>query len=503
MTVADIFDTTRDVGQQAEGCEELAPQSLSEEQQEQMLYEQIRKAYTFPFPLRPYQVERVEEHASQDLAGFYWEPGAGKTAGSTHWMLIRSLQGAASQWILLMPPILILQWARFLGSIRDADTGQALTVTMYRGTPAKRKKLDLSADFILMSYQVFKNDFDLLSRYFEYRDVGGTCDEATAIKNIESETHKAVKNFFEGRPLALLTGTPLTTPDDAYAYIRLMAPGTYRNRRQFEQLHYEAIDEYENVTEWANLDLLESNMRINSSRVLRREVQKELPDVIYTPIVYDLALEHYALYRRIAEERLVEFADGGEIDAISAQRLRSHLQQVVMNWAEFSGDPSRKPAGLDLVRAVLDELGDRKLVVVANFQRTNRMLLRELQDVGAVAVYGEVSPLDKERAVHRFISDESCRVILLQPNSAGFGVDGLQAVCADALFLEAPSTPPQFNQTVARIDRDGQNSVVNCRIGIAANTVQVRMFKNLLDNDELANRVQGSYMDLKEAIFGR
>lgn len=630
--------------------------NLSEEKP--MPYEQIRKAYSFPFPLRPYQVSRVNDHCVSNLAGLYWEPGcvdsdteyltptgwariadyaggpvaqfnpdngmaefveplqwvkfpcdemwhitaqgvdqmlsdehrvlwydsegsyhvqqvpdflvdaihdghdsvwlaqgvdesgeesgdvldfkapqarrepstdgfkycftvptgflvlrrngcifttgnSGKTAGSTHWALFRSLEGKADQWVVIMPPILLEQWAKWLRSIKDADTGAPLEVTVYKGTPKQRAAANLGADFILMSYGIFKNDFEHLYETLQTRSVGVICDEAQAIKNITTQTHKAVKLFSEGRELTLLTGTPISDPGDAYAYIRLMAPGVYRNQRHFEKLHVGDVDEYGHVTQWINMDVLEANMKINTSRVIRREVQSELPTITYTPITYKLAPAHEKLYKRIAEEKLVEFADGREIDAISAQALRMALQQIVINWGEFADDASLKPAAMELVEEILAELSPHgKLVVVANFIRTNRYLLKTLAPYGAVAIYGEVSPKDKQAALHRFINDASCRVLVIQPQSAGIGVDGLQHVCADMLFLEAPSKAPAFHQTAARLDRDGQVNPVHCRVAIASGTVQVRMFKKLLDNDETINAIQGGYEDLKEAIFG-
>lgn len=630
--------------------------NLSEEKP--MPYEQIRKAYSFPFPLRPYQVSRVNDHCVSNLAGLYWEPGcvdsdteyltpagwariadyaggtvaqfnpdngmaefveplqwvklpcdemwhitaqgvdqmlsdehrvlwydsegnyhvqqateflldpahdghgsiwlaqgvseggeesgaildfkapqatrepstdgfkycftvptgflvlrrngcifttgnSGKTAGSTHWALFRSLEGKADQWVVVMPPILLEQWAKWLRSVKDADTGAPLEVTVYKGTPKQRAAANLGADFILMSYGIFKNDFEHLYETLQTRSVGVICDEAQAIKNITTQTHKAVKLFSEGRELTLLTGTPISDPGDAYAYIRLMAPGVYRNQRHFEKLHVGDVDEYGHVTQWINMDVLEANMKINTSRVIRREVQSELPTITYTPITYKLAPAHEKLYKRIAEEKLVEFADGREIDAISAQALRMALQQIVINWGEFADDASLKPAAMELVEEILDELSPHgKLVVVANFIRTNRYLLKTLAPYGAVAIYGEVSPKDKQAALHRFINDASCRVLVIQPQSAGIGVDGLQHVCADMLFLEAPSKAPAFHQTAARLDRDGQVNPVHCRVAIASGTVQVRMFKKLLDNDETINAIQGGYEDLKDAIFG-
>lgn len=175
----------------------------------------------------------------------------------------------------------------------------------------------------------------------------------------------------------------------------------------------------------------------------------------------------------------------------------------MINWGEFAGDESLVPAAMELVEEILDELAPSgKLVIVANFIRTNRYLHQTLAPYGAVAVYGEISPKDKQRALQTFINDPACRVLIIHPLSAGVGVDGLQAVCSDILFLEAPSKAPTFHQTVARLDRDGQAQPVHCRVAIASGTVQVRMFKSLLDNDEEINAVQGGYEDLKEAIFG-
>jgi SNF2 family DNA or RNA helicase len=466
-------------------------------------YDVVKEAFEFPFELYPFQVKETNILAVNDRAGFWWEPGAGKTAGSTHWALYMSLTQDVNHWVVVMPPILLNQWARWLAKIKSKATGP-LTTTVYAGTPKKRATLNLDVDFVLMSYVVFKNDSAKLTEFFSRRKVGVICDEAHAIKNTGSDNHKYVRDFSAGRPLALLTGTPLTTPADAYAYIKLLAPGIYRNRRQFESLHVGARDDYDRVTVWINLDLLAENMKANASRVLRREVNKELPKVIYSTIFYDLDPAHLKLYNRIAQEKLVEFEDGREINAISAQAAYSATQQVILNWAEFEDDESKRPAALDIIDEIFEEIGPTaKLAVVANFIRSNTYLLGQLKKYGVVAVYGEVTPANKQKAIAKFIDDPSCRCILLQPQSAGFGVDGLQAVCSDMLVLEAPTTAPPFGQVVARLDRDGQTSPVNCRIAAANGTIQVKMFKRLLDNDAQINSVQVGYQDLKEAIYGK
>lgn len=467
-------------------------------------YDKVKERYALPFELRPYQTNSVNNLlCPYQRAGLYDEPGTGKTAAATVFSLYWHLMEGTGPYIVLLPPILIPQWGAWLAAITDLATGKSLSSVAYTGTPAQRKKLDLNQDYILTTYGLLKNDYEYLYDWLSSRPYGVLADEAHVIKNIESQTHKAVKHLAEGRVFAPMTGTPTTTPMDSYAYIKLLAPDIYRNKRHFERLHVGGRDEYDNVSEWINLDLLAENMKVHTSRILRREVRKEVPDVIYTPIKYELDPAHLDLYNRIAEERLVEFEDGSEIDAVSVQALRSALQQVVMNWADYDDVPGRVPKGLELIEETLDELGDRKLVVVANFRRTNAYLLQALSKYKAVAVYGDVSPAEKQRAIRTFIEEKACRVILLQPQSAGFGVDGLQKVCSDMLIVEAPTTAPPFHQVVARLDREGQTEPVHCRIGVASGTVQVRMLKNLFDNDSLTNKVQGGYKDLRDMVYGR
>jgi SNF2 family DNA or RNA helicase len=466
-------------------------------------YEAVREQFDFPFELYPFQIDAVNDLCQYDRAGFYWEPGTGKTAGSTHWALYHYLLEGVTHWVVDLPPILLHQWARWLSSVKRKSDGTAIKALVYEGTPKKRQALNMKADFVLISYGLFKNDFERLSNHFSQFKYGLMCDEAHVVKNIQSQTHKAVRDFADGRHLALLTGTPLTTPMDAYAYMKLLVPGLYRNLRQFENLHVEEKDDYDRVVKWSNLDLLSSNMKLQTSRVLRREVQTQLPPVTFTRINYSLAPAHIKLYQRIAQEKLVEFEDGREINAISQQALYSALQQVVINWAHFEDDESKEPAALELIDEVYEEIGPTaKLAVVANFIRSNAYLVRKLEKYGAVAVYGEVSASGKQKAIQRFIDDPSCRCILLQPASAGFGVDGLQHVCSDMLVLEAPTVAPPFYQVTARLDRDGQPNPVNCRVAIAEGTVQTRMFNNLLNNDATVNSVQGGYKDLREAING-
>ena len=102
-------------------------------------------------------------------------------------------QQGENQTMVLMPPILVRQWKNWIDSLNGP-----ITALMYKGTPAARQKLDLNHDFLLMSIQIFKKDYERLLEWFANRPVTLIVDEAVSIKNPGSANYKAVRDFING-----------------------------------------------------------------------------------------------------------------------------------------------------------------------------------------------------------------------------------------------------------------------------------------------------------------
>lgn len=392
--------------------------------------------------------------------------------------------------------------AGWVGTIFEQDPG--VSVTIYRGTPKERAAISLDADFVLMSTQIFKQDFDHIDKEFRGKPVVLIVDEATSIKNVSSGNHKTVHNFVLNHDCALmlLSGTPINSPHDAYAYIKLVAPGVYRNLGQFEKIHIAERDFFDKVTKWDHLDVMASNMMLNSRRVLKEDVLKDLPAATFTPIFYDMAPKHLKLYRKLAEEQLLLLKDGGKIDATTASAMWNKLQQVILNYAYFAQEGGARSSGYDVLDEVISELGTDKLLLFANYRMTNRSLTEYTAPYNGVAIFGDIPAAQKQKNLRRFIEDPTCRVLIAQPSSGGYGIDGLQDVCSDVLFMESPLTPSLFEQSFSRLYRDGQRKNVHCRIAVAKDTLQVNLHKSLLDKDDLAAQVQGAYDTLRNMIYG-
>ena len=462
----------------------------------------ITKKFTFPFPPRPFQRREIDLRIEDcvDKIGLYWGIGAGKTFGSTLATLVRR-DRIGSQTLLVVPPILILQWKRWLEKI------PGIKVKVYYGTPKQRKDVTFDRDthYFITSMVVFKRDFDRLCSEFHGRPYTLVVDEATAIKNVESDNYRATLQFSVGQGIQLLTGTPLSTPKDAYAYIKLLAPGTYRTLQHFENIHVAEREFIGGIKSWRELDLLHENMKIHSSKVLTAEVVEDLPQAIMVDVPYELERKHKKLYETLAEQQLLVYEDGTLIDASTPQKMYTMIQQIVMNYAHFAREPGARSTGFDVLDETLQELGDTgKLVVFANYKMTitSIMLYLASQGIGAVQINGDVSNAQKFANIDTFIEDPKCRVVVMNPISGGVGVDGLQHVCTCALFLELPLIPWHFTQAVGRLERTGQSAPPVIKIATAQGTVQVTLQQDLLKKDQLVNKVHQSYRELRQAIFG-
>lgn len=107
-----------------------------------------------PSELNEMQKEDIVKLATMGRALGDLPVGYGKTAIAT----CVALMLRPPVTVVLMPPILTPQWVKWLGSIPGAGR-----VVDYTGGPAKRRDLPLrGAQWVVMSYGMFRNDFDRL-----------------------------------------------------------------------------------------------------------------------------------------------------------------------------------------------------------------------------------------------------------------------------------------------------------------------------------------------------
>ena len=459
----------------------------------------VTSQYSFPFPLYEFQQEAVEDLCELPRSALFMDIGCGKTVTSTVLALYKGLTGEIDQIIILMPPILLLQWARWLRSI-------GLNVLVYKGTPVQRRAMDLSTDAVLMSFQIFKRDYAALTSFFEKRRVFVIVDEAAAIRRPQTLTFTAVKDFVNlpNKQLTMLTGTAINKPYHCYGYIALKTPTVYRDWRQFVTVHITGTDQYDEPSSYTNLGLLAENMALNSVRI-RAEDVLELPPVVYVPIEYELEPAHQRAYNKLVEEKLLELEDNKLLDGTTQQRLYHTCQRLILTATE-----TFKPVALQFVEALAEELNifsgsGEKIVVYVNYKDSNEAVFAHVKSVpglNPIQAYGKIGADGNLRNVDRFLSDPSINVLIANPRSIGIGLN-LQGVCRAVQFLELPLTSNDFSQAMGRVYRDGQKKKCIVQMAVAVGTIQTELKKRVVQKEDLVQKLMPTKQTLRLALYGR
>jgi len=96
-----------------------------------------------------------------------------------------------------------------------------------------------------------------------------------------------------------------------------------------------------------------------------------------------------------------------------------------------------------------------KIVIFARHREVIDKLKEKLSAFNPVIFRGGMTPPEKEKAKHFFITDPFCRVFIGNIQAAGTGVDGLQKVSNTAIFAELSWVPGEMEQCVRRLKRMG------------------------------------------------
>jgi SNF2 family DNA or RNA helicase len=106
------------------------------------------------------------------------------------------------------------------------------------------------------------------------------------------------------------------------------------------------------------------------------------------------------------------------------------------------------------------EGGEDKLFVAAHHISVLDLLQTKLLKYGLRRIDGSTSAAAKESRKQEFIDDPSVRVLLVNTQSGGTGLDGVQLVCSHGVAVEPDWVMGTNQQLIDRLDRGGQTDHV-------------------------------------------
>lgn len=486
------------------------------------------KYLTMAFQPRHDQVVGLNRTLVNNRFGLFDDPGCGKTVQMQAKAMHMISEG--NNVLMLMPPVLLGQ---FVESLCETFTGPERYISWHvlQEGPEKRQRIFAEwqrkglPQLLLMSYEMFV----LLTRIPKgtkgrpwvahwlrehYRVV--TCDEGHKLCGHTTLLHSQL-GWHLGDPsesmLDIATGTPMpTTPLNAYGLIDLLNPRAYSTFHQFERLHAtyktirlkepkfygkKKIETMQVLDGFRNQELIRTNLYAFGRRVIKEQVlDLKEPQIIEKPVV--LGNEHMRLYKRLEKERILEYQGQIIAGGITDQRLRQALLRIITNPEAFI------PEGKTIYNAILDTLlttiashnnaqpledgFENKIIVFCNLRATAGWLVQVLDAAGLNPVKLNGDTPNKEAARKKFVEDPTCRVLVANPESAGFGLNFQRQSCTN-IFVEPLAIPGDFKQAMERTYRNGQDRVVQTYIFRASGTIAPEATRSMLERTHEINKV--------------
>lgn len=313
-------------------------------------------------------------------------------------------------------------------------------------------------------------------------------DESHKCKNSSTQQSKFVQGIAMGKEYVLeLTGTPVVNNNiDLIQQLNIMG-------RLNEFGGYSKFMARYCAGERKSSHLKELNWLLRKNcffRRMKKDVLTQLPDKTRSYLVTDIDnMKEYKAAERDVIKYLREYRDADDDKVQRAIRGAIMVKMSILKQISAKGKVS---GAIDIIHNTID--GGQKLIVFCFLKEVVQALKAEFRD--AVTVTGDDNDRQKQWAVDRFQSDESCRLIILNYRSGGTGLTLTAA--SNVLFVEFPYTFADCCQAEDRAHRNGQKNAVNCVYLLGQDTIDEYLYNLIQTKKDIANGVTGTTDDVEE-----
>ncbi|MGX1195814.1 SNF2-related protein [Metabacillus sp. SLBN-84] len=326
-------------------------------------------------------------------------------------------------------------------------------------------------------------------------------DEAQSFKGYGTQGFKALKSIapYTHRWIEL-TGTP--SPNglmDIWSLVYLLDGGQrlghtiteYRNRhfvpgrRTPEGYPYEwlLIDGHEQFIHHAVKDVAISMMKKD---------YLNLPAVTHNPIELEMTKGEREIYNRLKKDKVLPLTDGDAIEAANAAVLSGALLQL-SNGAIYADEEKKEIIELhDHKLRALEEIVDGsngQPILCFYWYRHDRIRLQK-HFPDAEVFTGNPEQLKRW-------NNKEIPLLFAQPASAGHGLN-FQYGCHIMVFFVVPTSLELYQQSIGRLDRNGQTQPVIVHYLKMRGTVEDRIIASLMDKKD----IQQALIDAVKAEVG-
>ena len=406
--------------------------------------------------------------------------GLGKTL-QTITLLSKIYPKEKTPTLIVMPRTLLFNWAHEIEKFNPALTFYTYYANQRDLEEARKHHL------IFTTYATLRNDIQ------SFKEVGFhyvILDESQNIKNINSQTTKAVM-LLDAKHRLALSGTPVENNlTELYSLFRFLNPTMFGSVDDFNK-HYTYPIQQDNDKEVAQE--LRQKIYPFILRRLKKNVLKDLPpkveQVLYVEMgetqkqFYHQRRKHYHDYikQQIGKEG-IENSQFYILQALTELRQLASVPEAKMEQSIVSAKREL------LVTNVLDAiLNGHKQLIFVNFLQAIESISQDLQKANVDFVSMTGATQNRQALVERFQNDKKCRVFLMTLKTGGVG---LNLTAADMVYIYDPwwNTSAE-NQAIDRTYRMGQKKTVFSYKLITKDTIEEKILQLQNQKKELFDSI--------------
>lgn len=322
--------------------------------------------------------------------------------------------------------------------------------------------------FHIINYESLVQELERIKIFLKLYKFALVLDESAIIKNPSS---RITKSIFEIRNLAakkiIITGTPIANkPEDLWSQFYFLDNGktlgndfkNFKNRFHIKLKGEESLKEYEE-------ELSKLGNRINKISIRRTKDVLELPEKIYLNKYVSLAGKQKRMYDNLRKELYLDVEGTNEsiikekVDNYLVKLLR--LTQIASNPSLINKRYNDTPSKFSKLDQLLkDILKEEKAIVWSIFRGNIKSLKKRYESYGALTLFGEMSIVDRDIVVEKFVNDNKYRLLIANPSAAK---EGLTLTSANnAIYLDRSFKMDDYIQSQDRIHRISQKK--KCKI---------------------------------------
>ena len=433
--------------------------------------------------LRDFQQEAIESNAALIVL----PTGAGKTLLSQHYFASKS---PIKKAIVVTDASLLLQFE----SAAKFFYGDGLNIIQtFRLSPTVRRQKYLqfqkatsdSYTILLLSWEVLRSFKSSDWVYFRGHDFVTILDEFSRCSNSETKTYRAVKDLnnlaVSSLGLTATTKSPLkiTTMLNALGRYPLSLYEVKRSfclySKQRVRVRGGQIKTVSTLTGFKNIEQFNSIVAPHTFVRNKGDIAKSIPP--FVSHIYNIPKDS------IIDKSKKVMLDTVENVSVASALLSSTMPQYFIKDAK---NPKFNFI-LDLINKILDE-SDTKILVYAEYKPLALAFSDFLNSAGvSTTVITSEQRADKQAIIDSFVATRSAKV-LVATSAIAHGVDGLQKVAKDLIFLLTPAGNVEtYQQVCGRLSRLGgiATSGINIHLPFIEDTLEFDTYRSIVSQLKL------------------